>query len=121
MPMGQHPPRIYPVRGSSSFIGISSAFFCPCGFGRFFQVNLGVARNDAHKVPGFFSVEHERFEYPSDVLAELSGHMGGCEVILVDFIRNQLIRDARPVKQARYVGFRREFRSFHLPLSLLSN
>ena len=50
--------------------------------GRRFQIDLRVARHDADQNVRPVAAQHERLEHALDRLAELLGHMDGCQIVL---------------------------------------
>ncbi len=100
MPMGEQPPRIYPVVGSSSLHVQHLDAFVSRGLGRGLKINLVVARDHTYDMPRAVAREYQRLEYGGDILAQLLGHMCCGEVLLVNGIGYKFIRYAGLVEQA---------------------
>ena len=61
-------------------------YLCQC-----LEIDLSVARNHAHYVPGLVSVQHKRLEDALYRLPEAVRYVLRCKVVLVKLIRNELI------------------------------
>ena len=90
MPIGEQPPRIYPVAGRSSFIGLRSHFL--------------FAETAAAAFRSTVAAQHQCLEHGGYILAQLAGDVRGRKIVFVDRIGNQRILYLGPVQQARRIG-----------------
>ena len=67
--------------------------------GRRLQIDLRVARHDADQNARPVAAQHERLEHALNRLAELLGHMDGCQIVLVHPVGDQLVMNFRAVQQ----------------------
>ena len=92
--MGEHPPRTYPVSGSSSFTGTRSAFLLPDA----------LAGYDAYENTRPVAAQHERLVQRPRIHTERFGYVYRGEVVLIHRIGIQFIRYPRPVEQPGRIG-----------------
>ena len=81
------------------------AFLVARHLGCHFQVDFMLARDDAHKVPRLFAMQHQCLEYLLNVLAQAFCHMRSAQVVLIHFVRDELVFHLRLVEQACHIGF----------------
>ena len=72
---------------------------------RRFEIDLAVARNDAHEDSRAIATQHQRFEYLLDRLAQLLSHVAGIEVLLIDHIGNKFVGDFGAIEQSHSICF----------------
>ena len=72
IPIGEQPPRMYPVVGSNSRTGIRSLLVAR-NCGRSFQIDLVISRDDTDEMARPVTTKHERLENRSNIFAELFG------------------------------------------------
>ena len=96
---------MYPVSGNSSFMAMSSAFFAPAAFAAFFRsTSVLPGTTHTHYMLTRVGFKHQSFEHAVYILPQLACHMVGSEVVLIHFIRNQLVMHFSLVEQTGHIG-----------------
>ena len=78
-------------------------FLVAANLGSAFQVDFKVAGNHAHEVTDFVAVNEDGLENLIDVFAQAVGHMLCTEVVLVDLVGDELVRNFLAVENSRRV------------------
>ncbi len=68
------------------------------------EIDLAVSRNDAYKVARPVAVQHQSLENPLDRLSQTVSYMLSRQVVLIKFIRNEPIRNLRPIQKPGRIG-----------------
>ena len=74
-------------------------------FGGLLEVHLFVAWDDADEVARFVAFQHQGLEHLVDVLAQLVGDVLRAQVVPIDFVGDELIRNLLLVKKPARIGF----------------
>ena len=101
IPIGEQPPRMYPVVGSNSRTGIRSAFLLPEMRAAAFR---STSRDDTDEMARPITTKHERLENRSNIFAELFGHVSRGQMLLIHPIRDQFVGDFGSVEQTGRIG-----------------
>lgn len=104
IPIGEQPPRMYPVVRKQLPDGNQIGFLVARNAGGSFQIDLVISRDDTDEMARPVTTKHECLENRSNIFAELFGHVSRGQMLLIHPIRDQFVGDFGSVEQTGRIG-----------------